>query len=68
MDVNTKYWKMFYNGVLMMTGNEMGPRTDLELIIIIIILIFDLIYSGNIFGNVAFLVQMGNRKSSQFQN
>ena len=47
---------MFYNAVLMLSGNELGPRRNIELIMMIIILILDLIVSGNIFGNVAYLV------------
>lgn len=57
-----KYWISLYNSVLMMKGNELGPRTDIEMGISVFILIFDTIVAGNIFGSVAVLVQMSNRK------
>src|SRR2546430_2567136 len=63
MDANTKYWIFFYMSVNMFKGNETGPRTNNEVIWFSVILLLDLIVSGNIFGNVASLVQMSNRKA-----
>jgi hypothetical protein len=42
----------------------MGPRSDKEIIICTIILIIDLIIAGTVFGRVAVLVQMRNRKAN----
>ena len=65
-DVNTKYWVFFYMSVISIKGNEMGPRTNAEIIWFSVILLFDLIVAGNIFGNVASLVSMSNRKAVMF--
>lgn len=51
----------------MTKGNEIGPRTDTELVINTIILTIDLIIAANIFGNVAVLVASANRRSDAFQ-
>jgi hypothetical protein len=48
---------LFYNAVLMTKHNDIAPRTDLELIIAILILVFDLILSAQIFGNIAVLIK-----------
>jgi hypothetical protein len=48
----------------MLKGNELGPRTNGEMLAGTIILIIDIIIAGNIFGRVAVLVQMSNRKSA----
>ena len=61
-----KYSVAFYNSVTMLKGNELAPRTDMEVIVGTLFLIFDLIIAGTIFGNVAVLVQMSNRKSALF--
>ena len=66
VDIYRKYWVLFYNAVILLSGNELAPRTNLELFCIITILILDLVISGNIFGNVSYLVEMSNRKSSLF--
>jgi len=50
----------------MIKGNEIGPRTNLEILSCAFILIFDLIVAGNIFGSVSVLVQMRNRRSAAF--
>lgn len=63
-----QYWMSFYTSVIMIKGNEIGPRTEMEVLLCAFILIFDLIVAGNIFGNVSVLVQMSNRKSTSFQN
>lgn len=51
----------------MMKGNELGPRSTIEITIGTIILLVDLIVAGNIFGSVAVLVQMSNRKAALFE-
>lgn len=55
-DVNANYWIFFYVSVIMIKGNEMGPRTNSEIIWFTVILLIDLIVAGNIFGSVASLV------------
>lgn len=63
-----QYWAAFYNSVIYIKGNEIGPRSLTETVVCSFILIFDLIVAGNIFGNVSVLVQMSNRKAKEFQN
>ena len=61
-DLSFQYWSFFYNAVLFMAGNEVGPRTDAELTIVSFLLIIDLIIAANIFGEVAVLVLAANRR------
>lgn len=63
-----KYSVAFYTSVIMLKGNELAPRTNNEIVYGTIFLIADLIIAGNIFGNVAVLVSMSNRKSSLFES
>ena len=51
-----KYWIAFYNSVIFIKGNEIGPRSAVEIIVCTIILMLDCIVAGNIFGSVAVLV------------
>lgn len=66
--ISQKYFISFYTSVIFVKGNEIGPRTTTEILLCSIILILDLIVAGNIFGRVAVLVQMSNRKSQKFQH
>lgn len=61
-----KYWYAIYNAVLLLGGNEMGPRTDLELLVINMLLILCAIINANIFGEMAVLVQSAGRKAQMF--
>jgi len=56
-----------YTAVLALGGNEMGPRTNVEILSIFIILIILAIYNATIFGEMTVLVQMCTRKSTDFQ-
>ena len=56
-----------YCAVLALGGNEMGPRTDIEIVLMLLILLGCAILNANIFGEMTVLVQVGSRKSSQFQ-
>jgi len=62
-----QYWSMFYHAVLMFNGNELGPRTSMELAYVSIILITAAIVNANIFGNMAVIIASLNRKFSRFQ-
>ena len=50
----------------MIKGNELGPRTEEEIILGTCLLLLDLIIAANVFGSVALLVNMSNRKSAYF--
>lgn len=56
-DTAFKYSLYFYTSVLMIHHNEVAPRTNAEIIISIILLVFDLFISAQVFGNVAVLVK-----------
>ncbi len=53
--------------VLLLTGNEMGPRTDFENFLCALYILCGALISANIFGEMAVLVQMIKRKSQWFQ-
>ena len=50
----------------MLGGNEMAPRTELEIVFIDVVLLTCAIINANIFGEMAVLVQMSTRKSAAF--
>jgi hypothetical protein len=52
--------------VLALGGNEMGPRSDTEIIIIYLFLVVLTFYNANIFGEMTVLVQQASQKTTQF--
>ena len=54
---------LFYNSVIMIKGNEVGPRTEIELLMSTIIMLVDLIIAGTIFGKITVLVKIANRRN-----
>jgi CRP-like cAMP-binding protein len=62
-----KYWSSLYHAVLMLGGNDIGPRGTLQLIFLAILLFAGAIINANIFGNIAVLLQQLNRKATTFQ-
>lgn len=62
-----QYLVSVYYSVLMLKPNEIAPRSVTETAVCTVILIFDLIIAANIYGNVAVLVQMANRRNAKFQ-
>ena len=54
--------------MLALGGNEVGPRTDLEIIVSFVILVFLAIYNSFIFGEMTILIRMCTRKSVDFQS
>jgi len=57
----------WYSSIILITGNEIGPRTTAEIAVAVLILIINLIISANIFAQVAVFVVMSNRKAAEFQ-
>tara|TARA_B110001450_G_C17461497_1_gene416421 strand:+ start:76 stop:255 length:180 start_codon:yes stop_codon:yes gene_type:complete len=55
-----------YNAVLFLGGNEMGPRTETEILICTIILVVMAIFNAWLFGDMAVLSEMSGRKMAQF--
>jgi len=62
-----RYLVNLYNAVLFLGGNEMGPRTDLEITVCTIILVCMAIFNAWLFGDMAVLSEMSGRKQAQFQ-
>lgn len=53
--------------VLAFGGNEMGPRTDFEILFITLVLIVFLLVNASLFGTMTMLVALVSKKESEFQ-
>ena len=62
------YLVSLYSAVIALGGNEMGPRTDMELLLIFIILFSVTFYNAHIFGEMTVLVQASSKKTTDFQS
>ncbi|CAI2372633.1 unnamed protein product [Moneuplotes crassus] len=62
-----QYSNSLYHAVLMLGGNDVGPRGSFQLLFVFVILILGAIINANIFGNMAVLISAYNRKASIFQ-
>ena len=52
--------------VLAFGGNEMGPRTDFEILFITLVLIVFLLVNASLFGTMTMLVALVSKKESEF--
>lgn len=66
-NINYKYWMSLYHAVLMLTGNDIGPRGSLQVAFVVIFVTMGAIINANIFGELAVLVSAMNRKATLFQ-
>ena len=57
-----------YTAILMLGGNEIGPRTYLELVTCTAILIVLAIFNASLFGELAILSEVAQRKQNKFQD
>ena len=62
-----KYVSSLYHAVLMLGGNDVGPRDAFQTTFVTFMLIMAAIINANIFGNMAVLIQSLNRKATTFQ-
>jgi len=62
-----QYCGSLYHAVLMLGGNDIGPRGEFQLGFVVICLILGAIINANIFGNMAVILSALNRKASLFQ-
>lgn len=62
-----QYMVVLYMAVLALGGNEMGPRTNLEIIYVFVVLIGLVLYNAVIFGEMTVLVSEVSKKESGFQ-
>lgn len=66
----SKYYQYFmslYHAVLMLGGNDIGPRGNFQLIFVSVILMLGAVITSIIFGNMSVMLQSLNRKSTAFQ-
>lgn len=66
-EIDYQYWASIYNSILMLAGNELGPRTNMELIFVSIMLLAGSLIFANIFGEMAVLVQVMTKRQVKFQ-
>jgi hypothetical protein len=63
-----QYFTSLYHSVLLLGGNDIGPRGNLQLVFTVVILITGAIINASIFGNIAVILQTLNRKQTEFQD
>ena len=63
-----QYLVVLYTAVLALGGNEMGPRTNVEIVVMFGILVFLTMYNALIFGDMTVLVSEVTKKASNFQD
>ena len=63
-----QYIVLFYVAVLALGGNEMGPRTDVEIAVMFAVLLMVALYNTYIFGQMAVLMVELSKKQTNFQN
>jgi hypothetical protein len=63
-----QYLVSLYTAVIALGGNEMGPRTNLEIFAMLGILLGLTMYNATIFGEMTVLVSEVNKKAANFQD
>lgn len=66
IDMWHRYFVFLYNSVLFLGGNEMGPRTEIELAASVIILVFMSVLNAALMGEMAVEVEKRGAKQSKF--
>lgn len=56
----------FYHSVLVLAGNDIGPRNTIQIIFCATLVTVGAIINANIFGELAVLVSALNRKAAKF--
>ena len=62
-----QFWVVIYLGVLALGGNEMGPRTDTEILVMFFLLTSLILVNAYVFGQMAGLVAEASKKSAHLQ-
>jgi hypothetical protein len=62
-----QYGMSLYHAVLMLTGNDLGPRGNLQVYFVAFFVTLGAIINANIFGELAVILSAMNRKSTIFQ-
>ena len=61
---NKKYWVCSYYAILMIVGNEGGPKTPMQTLYCAVVVILGSIVTAFIFGNMAALLSQTNKKQN----
>ena len=62
-----KYWNAVYHAVLMLTGNDIGPRGSFQVAFCTVSLLIGAMINANIFGEMAVLMAGLSKKAAKFQ-
>lgn len=62
-----RYLSSLYHAVNLLTGNDIGPRNEIQLSFVIILLTMGAIINANIIGELAVILAKLNRKATIFQ-
>ena len=65
--IDHRYFSSIYHAVLMLTGNDLGPREIPQIIFVSVTLTAGAIINANIFGELAVILASLNRKATAFQ-
>ena len=60
-----QYWNAVYHSVLVMAGNDIGPRGPLQVCICTIFVLMGAFINANIFGELAVLLANMNEKQTK---
>lgn len=63
----SQYCSSIYHALLMLGGNDIGPRGEFQILFVTLMLLIASIVNANIFGNIIVLIQSMNRKATVFQ-
>jgi hypothetical protein len=66
-DIGYQYLMGLYHSVLVPTGNDVGPRSSFQLLVISLFITLGAIINANMFGEFAVLLAALNRKATLFQ-
>jgi CRP-like cAMP-binding protein len=66
-DLFFQYWSSLYHAVMMLSGNDLGPRAWWQLLFVGAAVLLGAIINANIFGELAVILSNLNRKASLFQ-
>ena len=61
-----KYWTNFHVAVMCFTGNEMFPKGNFHMAFGSVLILIAYIINGNIFGQMAILIRIINKKSNYY--
>ena len=61
-----QYWVSVYYAMAALGGNEMGARTNMQLVFWFLVLIFLVLFNGYIFGQMTIRVGEAQKQSSDF--